>query len=136
MRGGRCISSRPKWLPIADAALYTGGASGLDRRAMRDHVMTGTQRSSADLDPRRRRILFRSWHRGTREMDLLMGRFADARSGGLSGEELDLFEALIEVPDRDLFAWLTDAAPVPENYDTPLYRAVKAFHTHQGPVHV
>ena len=40
--------------------------------------MTGTQRSSADLDVRRRKILFRSWHRGIREMDLIMGQFADA----------------------------------------------------------
>ncbi|WP_171524420.1 succinate dehydrogenase assembly factor 2, partial [Acinetobacter baumannii] len=39
---------------------------------------TGTTRASADLDPRRRKILFRSWHRGTREMDLIMGRYADA----------------------------------------------------------
>jgi antitoxin CptB len=98
--------------------------------------MTGSARSSADLDPRRRRILFRAWHRGTREMDLLMGQFADAHIDRLGEAELDVFEALIEVPDRDLFAWLTDAAQVPENYDTPLYRSVKAFHTHQGPIHV
>ena len=98
--------------------------------------MTGSARSSADLDPRRRRILFRAWHRGTREMDLLMGRFADAHIDRLDDAELDIFEALIEVPDRDLFAWLTDAAPVPDNYDTPLYRSVKAFHTHLGPIHV
>ena len=38
--------------------------------------MTGSRRSSADLDPRRRKILFRAWHRGIREMDLLMGQFA------------------------------------------------------------
>ncbi len=98
--------------------------------------MTGSARSSADLDPRRRRILFRSWHRGTREMDLLMGRFADAHIGTLSEVDLDVFEALIEVPDRDLFAWLTDAAEVPSNYDTDLYRRVKAFHTHAGPINV
>ena len=46
--------------------------------------MTGTTRSSAGLDARRRRILYRSWHRGTREMDLLMGRFADALIGEMS----------------------------------------------------
>ena len=69
--------------------------------------MTGTTRTSADLDPRRRRTLYRSWHRGIREMDLIMGRFADAEIGDLSEAELDQFEALIEVPDRDLFKWLT-----------------------------
>ncbi len=89
--------------------------------------MSGTTRSSADLDPRRRRTLFRAWHRGIREMDLIMGRFADAEIGDLSDEELTQFEALIEVPDRDLFRWLTGEDATPENYDTPVYRRLRRF---------
>ena len=96
--------------------------------------MTGTTRTSADLDPRRRRTLYRSWHRGTREMDLIMGRFADAEIGTLTDAELDDFELLIEVPDRDLFRWITDEAEVPSNYDTVVYRRMKAFHQHGAPV--
>ena len=49
-------------------------------------AMSGSTRTSADLDVRRRRILFRAWHRGMREMDLIMGRFADAEIGTLSDE--------------------------------------------------
>lgn len=90
--------------------------------------MTGATRSSADLDPRRRKILFRSWHRGTREMDLIMGRFADACIGELSPADLDDFERLIEAPDRDLFAWVTGKKDTPANYDTPVFRALKVFH--------
>lgn len=97
--------------------------------------MTGTMRTSADLDERRRKILFRSWHRGIREMDLIMGRFADAEIGTLTDDELDQFEALIEVPDRDLFRWISGEDEVPENYDTPMFRRVKAFHTHGSPIH-
>jgi antitoxin CptB len=97
--------------------------------------MSGTTRTSADFDPRRRRTLFRAWHRGIREMDLIMGRFADAEIGALSEDELALFEALIEVPDRDLFRWLTGEDPVPENYDTGVYRRLKAFHRHDAPIH-
>ena len=97
--------------------------------------MTGTQRTSADLDPRRRRTLFRAWHRGIREMDLIMGRFADAEIGTLSEAELDEFERLIEVPDRDLFRWITDEDPTPENYDTPVFRRLKDFHSHTAPIH-
>ena len=41
--------------------------------------MSGLQRSTVDLDPRRKKILFRAWHRGMREMDLIMGRFAEER---------------------------------------------------------
>ncbi|HEX2552867.1 MAG TPA: succinate dehydrogenase assembly factor 2 [Microvirga sp.] len=97
--------------------------------------MSGTQRTSADLDSRRKRILFRAWHRGIREMDLIMGRFADAEIGTLTGPELDEFERLIEVPDRDLFRWITGEDPTPENYDSPVFRRLKGFHTHAAPIH-
>lgn len=98
--------------------------------------MSGSTRSSADLDPRRRKILFRAWHRGMRETDLIMGRFADAEIGGLSEAELDEFERLIEVLDRDLLSWITGEAQVPENYDSALFRRLKAFHNHTKPIHV
>lgn len=98
--------------------------------------MSGSTRTSADLDPRRRKILFRAWHRGMRETDLIMGRFADAEIGTLSEADLDEFERLIEVLDRDLLSWVTGEAPVPENYDTPLFRRLKTFHRHDKPIHV
>ena len=89
--------------------------------------MSGSTLTSAGLDVRRRKILFRAWHRGTREMDLLMGRFADAALAGLSDGELDEFERLIEAPDPDLFAWIMGEADAPPAYDTPLFRKMKAF---------
>jgi antitoxin CptB len=90
--------------------------------------MTGTSRSSAELDPRRRRALFRAWHRGTREMDLRLGRFADAHIGRLGDRDLADLEALMEVPDGDLFAWVTGRAPVAANYATPLFTTLVEFH--------
>ncbi|QEL21744.1 succinate dehydrogenase assembly factor 2 [Bosea sp. F3-2] len=97
--------------------------------------MSGSTRSSADLDPRRRKILFRAWHRGMREMDLIMGRFADEAIAGFGDAELDEFERLIEVPDRDLLGWITGEIALPENYDTELFRRLKAFHHHDKPIH-
>lgn len=91
--------------------------------------------SSADLDPRRRRILYRAWHRGMKEMDILMGKFADSELVRLTDDELAAFEALMDAPDPDIFKWLTDAAPTPVEYDTPVFRQLKAFHTHAGPIH-
>ncbi|NEV78643.1 succinate dehydrogenase assembly factor 2, partial [Rhodopseudomonas sp. BR0C11] len=64
--------------------------------------MTGTTRSSGGLDDRRKRLLFRCWHRGTREMDLILGQFADAEIGTLSEAELDELERLIEGSDHEL----------------------------------
>jgi antitoxin CptB len=97
--------------------------------------MSGTTRSSADLEIRRKQILYRSWHRGMREMDLIMGRFADAEIGTLSDSDLAEFERLIDAIDRDLFAWITGEAETPAEYDTALFRRMKAFHTHTAPIH-
>ena len=88
--------------------------------------MTGTTRSSAGLDARRRRILYRSWHRGTREMDLLMGRFADKMIDEMSDQDVADFELLIEVEDPDLFGWLASGTPAPE-YDTPIFHRFRQF---------
>jgi len=90
--------------------------------------MTGTTRSSAGLDERRRRLLYRSWHRGTREMDLIMGRFADAAIGELSEAEIGELEQLADVPDPDLYAWLTGSRPVPDAYDLAVFRRLRDFH--------
>jgi antitoxin CptB len=93
--------------------------------------MSGTTLSSEGLDLRRRKLLFRSWHRGMREMDLIMGRFADHVIEKLTDEELDQFESLIEVPDPQLLSWITGEVQVPEGYDGTLFRRLRAFH-HQG----
>ena len=89
--------------------------------------MTGSTRSSGGLDDRRKRLLFRCWHRGTREMDLILGRFADAAIVSLSDDELAEFERLIEVPDPDLYAALTGDRPLAAEYDTALFARIKAL---------
>ena len=88
--------------------------------------MSGNSLSSAGLDARRRRILFRAWRRGVREMDLVMGQFADANLPSLSEAELDEFERLLDAPDPELLAWITGEAPVPAAYDTPLFARLRA----------
>jgi antitoxin CptB len=98
---------------------------------LQGYGMTGTTRSSAGLDPRRRRLLYRCWHRGTREMDLIMGRFADATIDTLSEAEIDVFEALSEAPDPDLYAWISGERGVPAQYDHELMRRLRTFH-HSG----
>ena len=91
--------------------------------------MTGTTRTGEGLEPTRRRALYRSWRRGTREMDLLMGRFADAEIDRFDDAEFADFEALIEAQDRDLFDWIAGNAETPATYDTEVFRRLKAFHT-------
>lgn len=95
--------------------------------------MTGMTRSSSGLDERRRRLLFRSWRRGMREMDLIMGRFAEAHIDRLSAAELDSYEQLMAVPDPDLHAWITGECPAPANYDSALFRRLCDFHQRTHP---
>jgi antitoxin CptB len=87
----------------------------------------GSEISSDGLDPRRRRLLFRSWHRGIREMDLVYGRFADAQIAALSEADLDAYEKLLDLPDQQVFEWIGGAQPLAPEYDTPLYRRLLAF---------
>jgi antitoxin CptB len=94
--------------------------------------MTGTARSSDGLDVRRRKLLFRAWHRGIREMDLIMGRFADSAVDELAEAEMTEFERLMELPDQQVLAWLTGEEPVPADLDGPLFRRLRAFNA-DGP---
>lgn len=89
--------------------------------------MTGITRTSADLDPRRRRILFRAWHRGIREMDLVFGQFADSELAALAETDLDELEAIMAEEDNDLVKWIIGERPVPQHYRTPLFERIASY---------
>jgi len=89
--------------------------------------MTGTTRSSGGLDDRRKRLLFRCWHRGTREMDLILGRFADTTIASLTDDEVTELEHLIELPDPDLYAALTSDSPPASPYAGSMFDRIKLF---------
>jgi antitoxin CptB len=117
---------------ICAPARYINGAPGIVAGPQTlTGPMTGTTRSSAGLDARRRRLLYRCWHRGTREMDLILGRFADATIGTLSETEIGMLEELSDAPDPDLYAWVSGACEVPAEYDHELMRRLRTFH-HSG----
>ncbi|TLG79345.1 succinate dehydrogenase assembly factor 2 [Methylocystis sp. B8] len=84
---------------------------------------------------RRRRIRVRAWRRGMREMDILMGRFVDARVEALPAQALAELERLLDLPDEAVYRWLSGAEQPPAEHDTPLLRQIIAFHIHDGPIH-
>jgi len=71
-----------------------------------------------------------------REVDLLLGQFADARIDQLSEDELDQLEHFMEAQDADIFSWFAGSKPVDPAYDRPIFLTIKALHTHNGPIHV
>ena len=89
--------------------------------------MTGVTLTSAGLDPRRRRILFRCWHRGIREMDLVFGQFAESELATLSEAELDELETIMAEEDNDLVRWIMGTWPVPERFQTPMFARLAAY---------
>ena len=88
--------------------------------------MTGSSVSSAGLDARRRRILFRARRRGMREMDVIMGRFADREIAVMSEKDLDEFERLLDVPDPEILGWITGETSAPSERETPLLARLRS----------
>ena len=81
----------------------------------------------ADLEIRRKRLRFRCWHRGTKELDLLLGRFADGHAAAMTADQVGRFEALLDCPDHDLFAWITGKAPPPAAHDHDVMALMQNF---------
>lgn len=78
-------------------------------------------------DPRRKQLLYRAQHRGFKEADLLVGGFAAAHLGEMSEAELDEFEALLRLADRDLYDWASGAREAPANISGPVFEQMKKF---------
>ncbi len=76
---------------------------------------------------RRRRLRYRAWHRGTREMDLLLGPFADACADTLSEPELTRLERLMEEADPDLLRWVMGQDLPPPGVDRDFIDRLLAF---------
>lgn len=81
-------------------------------------------------DVRRKRARYRAWHRGFREADLILGPFADTYCPDFSEAQLDAFEALLEVPDPDLYGWIVGANDVPAEFESDVMRLLIAFKPH------
>lgn len=83
--------------------------------------------SEGQLDIRRRRLLYRSEHRGNKENDILLGQFARAHVMAFDAAQLDQYEALLEESDNDIFDWASGRSAVPPDKDTSVLRMVLSF---------
>ena len=83
----------------------------------------------SDLDARRRRAHYRAGHRGTKEMDWLLGRFAEAELGGMDSDDLNAFEEFLALPDPDIESWLLiPGTPAPDGSAGDFVARLKRFH--------
>lgn len=74
-----------------------------------------------------KRLRMRSWRRGMKEMDLILGPFADGALARLGEDELALYEELLSENDQDLYVWIAGAGPAPARFEGLIGR-VRAFH--------
>ncbi len=79
------------------------------------------------MDSRRKRLLFRSRHRGMQETDILLGGFAQRHLNDLTGEQLEQFEALLDESDNDLFDWIMGREAVPPALDNGVMKLLQKF---------
>jgi len=87
--------------------------------------MTETQ------EHRLKRMTMRSWRRGTKEMDLILGPYADKYLPGLAPDVLDTYDLMLEENDQDLYRWVTGQAPTPEPFSA-LMSEIRATILPQG----
>lgn len=73
------------------------------------------------------KLRYRAWRRGFLEADLVLGPFADAHLAGLDAAQLDEFELLLDQPDPDLYAWITDQAAAPRAFDNAMLHKIRVF---------
>ena len=83
--------------------------------------------NTARLQEKLGRATFRAWRRGFREADLVLGPFVEQVGPELDESELDAFEALLDVEDKDLYAWIIGRQSTPQAFDTPMMRRIQGF---------
>lgn len=76
---------------------------------------------------RKRRARYRAWHRGMREMDLILGAYADAHVDKMDEMTLDRFEALLDEMDADLLGWISGQLPIPDSADSVLVETIANY---------
>jgi antitoxin CptB len=82
--------------------------------------------SATSFDVRIKRLIYRAWHRGFKEADLILGPYAESHARGMSEEALTAFEFLLTAEDQDLYDWILERSPPDPAYDGPILRALQA----------
>ncbi len=105
----------------------TSSAASLLSNLKKDrHQMTD------EADVRRKRAIYRANHRGTKEMDVLVGRYTEAKIAGIPGEHLDRYERLLEMADRTLQSWIFEPALMGTSEFADFVLDIRQFHGLDG----
>lgn len=81
----------------------------------------------SDLETRRKKLLYRASYRGFKEADILIGGFARAHVADMNEANLDEFEELLALNDRELYAWATGKSEAPANISGPVFERLRRY---------
>ena len=85
------------------------------------------ERAEDNISIKRKQLIFRSWHRGTREIDLMLGKFADVHLPQFGAEQLALYDRFLNNSDPDIFNWIPRQEPVPPAEDNGVVEVLLKF---------
>ena len=85
-----------------------------------------------DIEIRRKRLRFRAHHRGTKELDIYLGGFADRHLAAMTSDELDQFEVILETDEVTIYGWISGRIAPPEIEDGH-DRVMRRFLAYQPP---
>lgn len=77
-------------------------------------------KKKTNLELLKRRLYFRAWHRGTRELDLILGTFAEKYLSFLTLQETLAFAEILTISDPEIYGWITETIPIPPEYNHKL----------------
>ncbi len=86
----------------------------------------------SEAQARLKRLKHRSWYRGFKEADLILGHFADRHLDSLTPAQVDRYEALLGLDDHDIYNWIVGRAPVPADHDTDIMAMIQQFSRSEG----
>jgi antitoxin CptB len=82
---------------------------------------------TSDQETRIKRLRYRSWHRGWKETDLILGKFADTQLAGMDATTIDVYERLLDENDADIWDWLVGKLPAPDDAYMPILEELKKY---------
>ncbi|MBL8629536.1 MAG: succinate dehydrogenase assembly factor 2 [Rhodospirillaceae bacterium] len=85
-----------------------------------------------DVETRKKRILYRAAHRGTKEADVIVGTFFAERTAGFRADQLDDADRVLDLLDVDLMDWIIKKQPVPDALRSPLLDELVAYGRAEG----
>ena len=82
---------------------------------------------SKNIEDKRKRLIFRSWHRGTQEIDLILGRFAEVQLPDFNEAQLDLYDKFLQNNDPDIFNWISGKELIPQSESNEIVLLIMKF---------